>query len=74
MTDTALNQHNLKGTEKWREYVFTDGYVYKIEKPVTLWIKPKEEGDSHRVLDEAGVTHYVPSGWRILRWDGKTEF
>lgn len=65
---------NLKGTEKYREYQYTDGFTYRVEAPVTLWIKTKPEGDSHRVLDASGITHYIPAGWRVLRWSGRTEF
>ena len=60
------------GVELWREYVYKDGFVYRIEDPLTLYSKHKPEGDSHRVLDRHGVTHYVPAGWRILRWNGET--
>lgn len=59
--------------EAWREYVFTDGFKYRIEYPVTLFIKRKPEGDSHRVVDVDDVVHYIPVGWRILKWESKDE-
>ncbi|RWE37415.1 hypothetical protein [Mesorhizobium sp.] len=55
-------------SEMWREYVFADGFNYTVPNPITLYIKRKPEGDSHRVVDATGVIHYIPIGWRILRW------
>lgn len=55
-------------TEQFREYLFSDGTVYRIVKPTTLWVKKSDGGDSHRVLDAEGITHYIPSGWRVIRW------
>lgn len=69
-----MNEYNLAGTEEWRSYLYTDDFVYRIDRPVKLYVKAKPEGDSHRVVDAEGVTHYIPAGWRILRWVGKTEF
>lgn len=54
--------------EDWREYVFSDDFVYRIFDPRTLYVKQKPGGDSHRVIDGKGVTHYIPTGWRVLRW------
>jgi len=67
-------EHDLTGTETWREYVYTDGFTYCVKLPAKLYVKSKPEGDSHRVVDSEGVTHYIPSGWRVLRWRGLTEF
>lgn len=60
-------------SEDWREYVYPDGFVYRINGPNKLYIKSKPEGDSHRVTNfnpdtQDEVTHYVPAGWRIIRW------
>jgi len=60
-------------SESWREYCFTDGMVYRIDKPCTLYVKRKPDGDSHRVVDHEGVVHYVPAGWRIVRWKNEPE-
>lgn len=56
-------------SEKFREYVFTDGFVYRVNLPCNLYIKSKPEGDSHRVVDVSLVTHYIPAGWRAIRWE-----
>jgi hypothetical protein len=58
-------------SELWREYVWEDGFTYKVTLPERLYVKRKESGDSHRVVDADGVVHYVPVGWRILRWTNK---
>lgn len=68
----SLNQQSLTGIEEWREYVYADGFTYRVDTPAALFVKNKPEGDSHRVVDASGVTHYIPSGWRILRWRGAT--
>jgi hypothetical protein len=53
--------------ESWREYVYEDGKVYRIENPVTLYLR--EGGTGHRVLDKTGVTHWVPvNTWHCIRW------
>lgn len=49
--------------EQYREYHFGDGKVFRIDEPVSLNVKRKPEGDSHRVLDADGKSHYVPAGW-----------
>lgn len=69
--------------EEWREYdhLYIDlstgvrtVITTRIEKPVTLWIKPKPgKTGSHRVKDEAGVVHYVPEAWCRLRWKPKAD-
>lgn len=76
--NTAPQAHNPEGmtksdvtVEAWREYVFSDGFVYRVADPCILYVKRKPEGDSHRVVDREGVIHYVPTGWRILRWHNK---
>ena len=66
--------------EEWREYTIpamVEGKVvyatYRIVKPVTLYIKPTERGDSHRVVDSDGVMHYVRAGWINFRSKGDPE-
>ncbi|RWH49627.1 MAG: hypothetical protein EOR34_10485 [Mesorhizobium sp.] len=60
-------------TEVYREYVYPDGAIYHIDNPVQLWWKRDEKGDSHRVLDIAGVTHYPIRGWLAIRWKAPDE-
>lgn len=54
-------------TEIWREYVYEDGKVYRIDKP--LWLMTRDGGTGHRVVDEKGVTHWCPVNvWHCIRW------
>lgn len=58
-------------TEDWREYVYKDN-SYRIEKPIKLYIR--EGGTGHRVLDAAGVTHWVPINiWHVIKWSAPEE-
>jgi len=58
--------------EVWREYVFND-MTYRIEGAIKLIVKRKPEGDSHRIIDHFGVVHYVPVGWRAIRFQNGDE-
>jgi len=55
-------------TEVWREYRYGNGDVYRVDNPVRLWSKSDERGDSHRVLDVGGSTHYPRRGWVAIVW------
>jgi hypothetical protein len=60
--------------EAYREYVYPDNWVYRIDNPVKVIIKRKPEGDSHRVVskdaDGNPISHYVRAGWLAIRWAG----
>lgn len=60
-------------TEEYREYRYGDGTSYRIDRPVRLWWKRDEGGDSHRVLDAEGVTHYPIRGWVAITWKAPSE-
>ena len=68
-----LNWTDISALEEWREYVFPAG-VYHIEHPISLNVKRKPEGDSHRVIDKDGIRHYIPVGWMAMRFKGKWGF
>jgi len=57
--------------EEYRSYEFANGGIVTIHEPVKLNVKRKPEGDSHRIIDAAGVSHYIPAGWIHLSWRGK---
>jgi hypothetical protein len=57
----------VRGVEKWREYVYQNGFVYRVDHPHTVHIS---ETGSHRVVDGDGIAHYVGSSWIVIRWDG----
>lgn len=51
-------------SEAWREYTFADGAKVRITEPVAIHVS--ESG--HRILDSAGISHFVPLGWIHLHW------
>ena len=63
------NESNLQFTdissEQQRTYTFPDGELTHIQQP--CWLAVSVSG-GHRLLDSAGVCHYVPSGWIHLTW------
>lgn len=60
-------------TEVFREYHYENGAKYRIDGPVTLYYKTDERGDTHRVLDSNGMTHYVRRGWLAISWHAPAE-
>ena len=69
--DLEAKFNDISGLEEWREYIWKDGSTYRIEKPISIFIKRNELGDSHRLVDAQGVRHYVPAGWLAFRFVGK---
>lgn len=55
-------------TELYRIYEYPDGKQIKIKLPVQLNVS---KSGGHRVLDSAGMSHYIPVGWRHLYWKVK---
>jgi len=55
-------------SELYREYVFPDMTI-KIQNPIALNVSYSSGG--HRVWDAAGVSHYVPGGWKEIKWEVK---
>jgi len=55
-------------TELYRIYEYPDGKQIKIKLPVQLNVS---KSGGHRVLDSAGMSHYIPTGWRHLYWKVK---
>jgi hypothetical protein len=66
------NQSGLEfkdiSTEESRTYVFPGGDKVTINEPLQLHVAAS---GSARVLDAAGVSHYVPSGFIHLYWKVK---
>lgn len=61
-------------TEKYRTYVWSDGFKVTITEPTHLNVS---NSGGHRLLDRSGISHYVPSGWKHLYWevfDGQPNF
>jgi hypothetical protein len=66
----ALQEYDIS-KESWREYDWS-GRVYRIDAPVQLFLRPG--GSTHRVVDDKGVVHCVPSVGVmgcVLRWVNK---
>ena len=53
-------------TEKYRTYEWSDGTKITINQPTHLNVS---QSGGHRLLDNAGVSHYIPSGWIHLYWE-----
>lgn len=68
----GMSEHDIS-SEAARIYRYSDGFEYRIDDPVKLWVKRKPDGDSHRVLTLDGAVHYIPSGWRVLKWFPRSE-
>jgi len=72
MLNTSKHIFTDVTSEEYREYLFPaqQGQFVKvrINKPMHLSVS---ESGGHRLLDEAGVSHYVPSGWVHLSWKAK---
>lgn len=70
--DTNLKFTDIS-TEQWRVYRFSNDQIH-IDNPVALNVS---RSGGHRVLDAAGVSHYIPRGWNHLSWlpkDGEPNF
>lgn len=62
---------DIRGLEEWREYDYGDGRKYRIERPVSVNIQRSAKGDSHRLIDDAGVSHYVGRNWVAFSFGGE---
>lgn len=65
------NQSGLEfmdiSSEEWREYLFESGTTIRIDNPLKLNVSDT----GHRILDGAGISHFVPVGWLHLKWKAK---
>ena len=53
-------------SELYREYVYAD-HTIRIDNPVALNVNYSSGG--HRVWDAQGVSHYVQTGWKEIKWE-----
>jgi hypothetical protein len=64
-------------SEAWREYIYPNNKVLRVEGAVTLILDKRPDGDRHRLVvkdNDAHVGMYVTPGWLAIRWqtsDGK---
>lgn len=72
MKNTSQHKFTDITSEEWREYIFPtpEGRFVKrrIDNPTHLSVS---ESGGHRLLDAAGVSHYIPKGWIELAWKAK---
>jgi len=54
--------------EIYRSYEFPDKSTVIINEPLELNVSAS---GGHRILDEKGVSHYVPPKWIHLSWKSK---
>jgi hypothetical protein len=73
MNNKSTHKFNDLTSEEFREYTFPaagrDSAVkVRIEAPTHLAVSAS---GGHRILDAAGLSHYVPAGWVHLVWKAK---
>ncbi len=64
-------------SEEFRVYTYANGSTFRIEDPRELYVITDERGATHRVIDEAGMTHRPERGWVGISWkprEGKPAF
>jgi hypothetical protein len=55
-------------SEEYREYVYSDAAVVRIDAPTLLHVRPS---GSHRLVDAVGVSHRIEPGFKDVRWKPK---
>lgn len=70
MTD-FINKSGLDfvdiSSEEWRIYDFGNAII-RIDGPQRLNVS---KAGGHRLFDKDGVSHYIPSGWKHLKWKAR---
>jgi hypothetical protein len=57
-------------SEEWRLYEFESGAKILIKSPTHLSVS---KIGGHRLLDEDGISHYVPATWIHIAWKAKDD-
>ena len=55
--------------EKYREYLYPDGEVIRIDAPVAISFSER----GHRIYNKAGQSYYIPKIFLAIRWVGWEE-
>jgi len=62
-------------TEEYREYLFRNGQIIRVNHPLQLQlgstIEGRVGGPSHVITARDGMGHYIPAGWLLLSWKAK---
>lgn len=53
--------------ELYRDYIFPKKEIVRIDKPLKLNVS---KSGGHRVISADGKSHYIPTGWIHLVWEG----
>ncbi len=72
-TDAQLYPQLDVRDEISRTYIFDTNKAYRIDLPLVVAVKKTARGDTHRVIDSAGVCHYIPAGWIAIAWTLKAD-
>lgn len=59
-------EFNSISSEKYRVYEWGNGVSIKITQPLFLNVS---KSGGHRIFDNSGKSHYIPSGWIHLYWE-----
>jgi hypothetical protein len=54
--------------EEFRTYEFPGGCKVVIDHPLKIHVS---KSGGHRIFDQDGISHYIPSGWINLWWIAK---
>lgn len=67
LVNESANKFVDISSELWRIYeYFTEGHLEAIMIDEPCWLAVSTGG--HRVLDSSGICHYIPKGWKHLKW------
>jgi hypothetical protein len=57
-------------SEEYRVYTFAyEGNLSEVKISEPLYLAVSNSG--HRILDNSGISHYIPKGWFHLSWKAK---
>lgn len=68
MNEATLKEWHDISVEKHRTYHFPNGERYVVLNPRKLKVTQKPGGDSHRIISDGGVGHYIRAGWLAVTW------
>ena len=58
-------------SEQYREYIYPDGSVLRIDEPQNLYIFEGKSGWTQRVTTQSGLTYRPTPGWNGIRWQNR---
>lgn len=47
--------------------------VFRIHKPIALFIRTDDHGDTHRITTESGIVYRPERGWIGISWEPKPD-